>query len=723
MKKAILITLLLFIPSVAFAAGDSGSPKDFLLYFIDLIITIWTLIMSLITILLWRLLSPDWINGTIFGMEGIMKELWILMSNIVYLIFAFLLIVIAFMNIIWKWWDNFALKTALPKFIVWVIMVPFTWFIVQFVVSLSSVLTASVMQLPASVFPQKYDSKIFDREVIPSNITIDVNKLSKMWDITGWWDFSEYVHYDEKNNLSIKNLLETSPYNLLAVYSYDLLWFQNIWKVWKEQLVQWTIANSLSLIIFQLFKVIFFVVYIVLLVSMFFALFVRIVRVWLFMIASPLFWLLFYFGSGGESMKSFEFKQFLSLAFVPVYVWAALSFWIFFLKVVQSKIESPVQQWQMSVDYDKDSQTTTLKTKGWGNLITIKWDLFNWQKSPIFQWWVWNVILWPVWNLIINCITLAIIRITVMAALKGSEITGAVIEPIATFGKNIWWLVSSLPQYTPIPFAWLDIKWLWRLSAVPAAAIEQRSVNKANRYNTGIMNAMWANFDRNWYYKMLDGLRDNPATEASIKKAMKEFEPFIKELWINSDEWEKALKAFWEAINKDPALAKKLKEKYWTNSDDFTKKDNLFKLFANWNEKIYREFREGKYNEKGNEFKVYKEWELTGSPRNFNVEIWMKWTKSQEFVIWDEENNTTINIDNANKFKDITDIKDISNLLLNNDDAAFARLMKSGDVNGEIWAKILKTIIKALAPDIDESTMTDDALEQLYKDLKKKTTT
>jgi hypothetical protein len=59
-------------------------------------------------------------------------------------------------------------------------MVPFTWFIVQFVVSLSSVLTASVMQLPASVFPQKYDSKIFDREVIPSNITIDVNKLSKM---------------------------------------------------------------------------------------------------------------------------------------------------------------------------------------------------------------------------------------------------------------------------------------------------------------------------------------------------------------------------------------------------------------------------------------------------------------------------------------------------------------------------------------------------------------
>jgi hypothetical protein len=29
---------------------------------------------------------------------------------------------------------------------------------------------------------------------------------------------------------------------------------------------------------------------------------------------------------------------------------------------------------------------------------------------------------------------------------------------------------------------------------------------------------------------MLDGLRDNPATEASIKKAMKEFEPFIKEL-------------------------------------------------------------------------------------------------------------------------------------------------------------------------------------------------
>jgi len=45
------------------------------------------------------LLSPDWTFGEIFGLRPIIHSLWVLISNVVYVIFAFLLVAMAFMNI------------------------------------------------------------------------------------------------------------------------------------------------------------------------------------------------------------------------------------------------------------------------------------------------------------------------------------------------------------------------------------------------------------------------------------------------------------------------------------------------------------------------------------------------------------------------------------------------------------------------------------------------
>jgi hypothetical protein len=51
------------------------------------------------TIIAGWLLSPDWTFGEIFGLRPILHQLWVLISNVVYVIFAFLLVGIAFMNI------------------------------------------------------------------------------------------------------------------------------------------------------------------------------------------------------------------------------------------------------------------------------------------------------------------------------------------------------------------------------------------------------------------------------------------------------------------------------------------------------------------------------------------------------------------------------------------------------------------------------------------------
>jgi hypothetical protein len=55
---------------------------------------------AMLTALISLLLNPGWINGTIFGFDIYLKEIWILISNIVYFIFAFILIAISFMNIV-----------------------------------------------------------------------------------------------------------------------------------------------------------------------------------------------------------------------------------------------------------------------------------------------------------------------------------------------------------------------------------------------------------------------------------------------------------------------------------------------------------------------------------------------------------------------------------------------------------------------------------------------
>ncbi len=75
-----------------------------------------------------------------------MYELWVTMSNITYFIYAILLIFIALATIFGR--DNYGYKAMLPKLALGILLVPFTWWFVQFTISLSSVVTASVISIP-----------------------------------------------------------------------------------------------------------------------------------------------------------------------------------------------------------------------------------------------------------------------------------------------------------------------------------------------------------------------------------------------------------------------------------------------------------------------------------------------------------------------------------------------------------------------------------------------
>lgn len=127
------------------------------------------------------LLSPDWTFGDFIHLRPVLHSLWIFVSNTVYVVFAAMLIFVAIANIFGQS-DSYAIKKMLPRFIIGVIMVPFTWWVVSASLSVSSYMTALVLRMPADIIVT--ESKDFNVN-IPSKCTLDFTNSTeskKIWE-------------------------------------------------------------------------------------------------------------------------------------------------------------------------------------------------------------------------------------------------------------------------------------------------------------------------------------------------------------------------------------------------------------------------------------------------------------------------------------------------------------------------------------------------------------
>jgi len=279
--------------------------NDAISFFVDIaqaLMQIAASILGVVTALVSLFLHPGWINGTIIGLDEHMKEIWILISNVVYFIFAFILILIAFMNIIGKW-DKWELKQSLPKFIVWVIMVPFTWFFVQFILSISAILTVWVLTLPYDTFQTwEFGNALDEIQLCQS---YDIHTGNKNWidgqNVDTWlWEFMTCTN-DEKRRL--KDLFDDPDgiFWLLSVYTYWVLDIESLDTIANSKVSEeWVIATIMHLWLKSIFDLIFVIVYLILMVALFLAVFVRGVWLWIYTMLSPAFWLLYFFGKSSE---------------------------------------------------------------------------------------------------------------------------------------------------------------------------------------------------------------------------------------------------------------------------------------------------------------------------------------------------------------------------------------------------------------------------------------
>ncbi len=116
---------------------------------INIFLEILSFIVSPAIMLAGWLMSPDWTSGDLFNLRPVLHKLWVLVSNVTYFIYALLLIFIALATIFNS--QNYGYKKLLPRLALGIILVPLTWWFVQFIISLSTIVTASVMNLPTEV--------------------------------------------------------------------------------------------------------------------------------------------------------------------------------------------------------------------------------------------------------------------------------------------------------------------------------------------------------------------------------------------------------------------------------------------------------------------------------------------------------------------------------------------------------------------------------------------
>ncbi|MDD5212986.1 MAG: hypothetical protein PHG82_00955 [Candidatus Gracilibacteria bacterium] len=441
--------VLLFSADNAFAADATPADGSDVVKWVNGMMSVVTSGLGLMTGLVMKFLEPGWTSGTVFGLNDILKNIWVMISNIVYFVFAFLLISIAFMNIIGHGDNNYQLKTALPKLIVGIIIVPFTWFIVQFIVSISSILTASVIQLPYDIFKgSDTQASILKQVKIPNECTVDMSATGS----------GVTCNKDKVTTLDQMMNSKDSIGGVVAFYSFGLINIGHLTQLTSDQLSGGEIGSGIKSIFDLGLKVIvditFVIAYLILLGAIALALFTRGIYLWLYTMFSPIFGLMYFFGkslpSGMKKLEILTIPKLIGLAFVPVYVAAALSFGFIFLISAGHGLAGFTQ--------DNDGAKTGGATTGSGfNIAGIQFNIVgasNKRDSAGSEGTTALSILGRggdlVGQFLIQLFGIAILWMVVMAALSSSSITESVVKPIADFGTSIGKTVSKLPQYAPI---------------------------------------------------------------------------------------------------------------------------------------------------------------------------------------------------------------------------------------------------------------------------------
>ena len=327
----IALALLLFFgiegsEHFAFAVDEEGAPNLLVGFG-----TILSMIIHMLVYVSWiviGLIGPFLSNDIVLNptVVPVLHELWTVIRDIVNVGFVFVLIAIAFKQVLQVGGsDNAALKTTLPKFVLSLIGVNFSWLAMKVILDFVTVLTALIFSLPGAVNAtsesfcakgcpfidkiniaridttkksQEENKKILERvaedylfvivrKCTGSNKTCEIESAYKYDSKTGkatsikpgevGTQKAVITLYISDQDL-IKNF---SPSTIAPILAYNMLNLDVLGKISKYN------DDMLQMIINALFQIMFAIIYAIVFIALFVALLARVVIVWFAMIFSP----------------------------------------------------------------------------------------------------------------------------------------------------------------------------------------------------------------------------------------------------------------------------------------------------------------------------------------------------------------------------------------------------------------------------------------------------
>ncbi len=470
---------------------------------LNIILDILTIVVTPAIILASWLMSPDWTSGDLFQIRPMIHELWIVVSNVTYFIYAILLIFIAMATIFNS--DKYGYKQLLPKLAIGIIMVPLSWWFIQFIISLSSLITASVISIPSEVvmnYNKGNASSWWTTPSIPTETVFDNStKTPAKWcaPLAGPpWP-------NEQDCISPEAFIKKSwgMYSSLMIYSFAVFKFQDV-KVLNNKTDKvtsiWQIINQ------WLIGAVMFIVYGLLVLALIFMLMVRAIKLWFYAIFSPFMTLKFVLWESmfKDKNDSFEIKEFIGLAFVPAIVGLALSFGLIIVSVML-KPSPTVTPWCTDTDCKiilfGNPENSIVTKKAWekmetkatigGASYTFIGDVTSWGTtgnvmSALNM--AWGII----GTIIVDIIALIFIWVAFMGAKGVSKVAAAAFAPFEEIGNKMGSLAASIPKYTPIPGTGVSMGSMQKIPGLLEDGFRKRSDDKFDGSFWGRLKREWA---------------------------------------------------------------------------------------------------------------------------------------------------------------------------------------------------------------------------------------
>lgn len=270
----------------AIADNLSQGARSLLLRFSDLL----SVILQMLNYLLWPILMMIGAlmdNSIIFGggMEDRLLQIWSQIRNIVNLLFVVILIGMALYNVLGIGEEgNYTIKKILPKFIIALIVVNFTFVASKVVLDAANVATNAVFALPNSIEEEFNLTRIDQLEQAVCGHLEDLGAYQSSVDLQGEGTYAMCSDESTFTANARQFFQRLSSNNIALVMAVNLGQIHEGIKVSELVRQEPTISN---LTINILFSIIIYIVYAVSFIALFFVLLVRVVVLWLVIALSP----------------------------------------------------------------------------------------------------------------------------------------------------------------------------------------------------------------------------------------------------------------------------------------------------------------------------------------------------------------------------------------------------------------------------------------------------